>query len=1433
MNFKGPSSSRGAALIIALAFILLLAGLVIAFFSRSVTVRQIADSSANGSRANLFANGAVSAIIGDLKQEIAAGSVITTATTGTNVSTLYQPDFNNTAYNQPFAPCRVGTTGTLANLIKRSAYNQPFFSGTSYTAAATYPASSRAADLSTTQPSINARYISRARWNTPLLLPKSDPATTDTTPHTDFTAPDWILVARDGSNPKSIETAKSAGVVGRYAYTIYDEGGLLDINVAGYPTVTGTGHFSYKNALSYADLHQIPGISDLSSSRQDQVINALVGWRNYASAQASGTFPNYTISSGSNYVAAIAANNNGFLQISSTSVLNGHTDQLFTSRQQLKRFLLNGVAASSTERADLQNALQYLGTFSRDLNQPSFIPNPNRPRILAQGSGGNDAAGNEDGTAPVNPSFLTVRAQGAFTRAGGISAVTGEPLVKTRFPLSRLAWITYKGPSKDRGKADPDMQLLLDTHGLSWEFLQQGSADNIKKYFGLTWKADTDGQYKWFYNVHNGTSGTGDKGRILTLSEIAALGGNAHDPDFIELLKAGISAGSIAKASVTSGSASVPNGGYATDPINYQYNIDASTDYAIIQVAANIIDQYDVDGYPTRIVFDDGQTRTPALPKEFRGVEDQPYIYRIRYGLLKLRDAVASGSGVLTDVTANSSYAYQAPPAKLTDPGVMLLMAIPEVWNPHDSNNPLPSAASSLRPTNFRIAPYSGNTPAAVGSGTYSRLYPWGYAVGASKFVIVTGGSAVTKSGTGSLNLYSQGAMVSGPGAYFTHNSGGGASDVIAGSYNPYGGAVSPDSAVINFSIPQNGSSYFREPTMLVKPSGSGDDRAISLSLGSGGYYASDYTQIRGASWSAWSGGGFKSATPNPLRLGSGEPGYNASTVPDPGTYIGIPMGLFPLRWVTTGTIPDTATSGTFLYTANYVGVKTDSGIKPFSYCLQYRDQNNNWVTCDTKYTSVDPNWLICPVPSTNYGCLVSAEQYITSFTDPRTSRFGAPISGHVNSVMADSIITAVVASHPGAELYGSTNWTAAKSKFRGWIDPDQGITVSDRPDASGGFAQSFRNLSSSADWSLWKDPGWYLPYTSTGADTALLQRGLLSQNRADYASDGQKFYGDPYTLSAAIGKPQFYTDPDGVLRRAMGGYVSSGTSIIGLPMARAMDYASGNAPASALSSAQQFQSRPMVLNRPFRSVAELGYVFSGTPWKNLSFFTPESGDAPLLDLFCIQETNDPAGLAAGRVNLNTRQKPVMKAILAGAYRDEEDNFASGIRPIGTYAALGASEADQLGAALFDWTTGTDLGKGPLTNLSDLVGRWVSKQTISGSFTPALSANCNIDGSLSYQGFSGQLGDVFASLYTDNQTKLSMINIQRFREATIRALANVGTARVWNLMIDVIAQTGRYPSSAKTLANFTADGEQRYWVHLAIDRYTGEVLDRRIESVRE
>ena len=52
-------------------------------------------------------------------------------------------------------------------------------------------------------------------------------------------------------------------------------------------------------------------------------------------------------------------------------------------------------------------------------------------------------------------------------------------------------------------------------------------------------------------------------------------------------------------------------------------------------------------------------------------------------------------------------------------------------------------------------------------------------------------------------------------------------------------------------------------------------------------------------------------------------------------------------------------------------------------------------------------------------------------------------------------------------------------------------------------------------------------------------------------------------------------------------------------------------------------------------------------------------------------------------------------------------------------------------------------------------------------------------------------------------------------------------------MIDVVAQTGRYPQSAKSVDNFLVEGEQHYWVHVAIDRYTGQVIDKQVEVITE
>src|SRR5207245_1518580 len=84
----------------------------------------------------------------------------------------------------------------------------------------------------------------------------------------------------------------------------------------------------------------------------------------------------------------------------------------------------------------------------------------------------------------------------------------------------------------------------------------------------------------------------------------------------------------------------------------------------------------------------------------------------------------------------------------------------------------------------------------------------------------------------------------------------------------------------------------------------------------------------------------------------------------------------------------------------------------------------------------------------------------------------------------------------------------------------------------------------------------------------------------------------------------------------------------------------------------------------------------------------------------------------------------------------------------------------------------------------------------------------------------------------DNQS------VKARREVVARAASSVSQTRVWNLVIDVVAQTGRYKPNAQPNAqglreDFIVEGEQHYWVHVAIDRFTGQVLDKQIEVVNE
>ena len=271
-NSISPTRRRGAALLIVLAFVVLLAAVVLAYMARSTADRPLAQAGFGIAAADQLARSALAIIATDLKQEIANAGL--------------PPTEGN------IIPQRSGNFSTVPNLVRRSVRDDP----------ASLPAvASRASGAnSTTDISLNGRYITGARWNKHYLIPRSNAGSTavDTTPIATFVAPDWVLVTNTGP---TVLNAPNTSVLGRYAYAVYDEGGLLDINVAGFPNANSTDavyitNIGRKGVLAFADLTAI-GLSVSSTSGGNTSygsIDNFIGWRNYLSGLPSGGYKTFS-----------------------------------------------------------------------------------------------------------------------------------------------------------------------------------------------------------------------------------------------------------------------------------------------------------------------------------------------------------------------------------------------------------------------------------------------------------------------------------------------------------------------------------------------------------------------------------------------------------------------------------------------------------------------------------------------------------------------------------------------------------------------------------------------------------------------------------------------------------------------------------------------------------------------------------------------------------------------------------------------------------------------------------------------------------------------------------------------------------------------------------------------------------------------------------
>jgi hypothetical protein len=1172
------SHERAAALIIVLAFVVLVTGLVVAYFSRATSDRPVAHSSFNQSKVDQLAQSAMDNVIGDLRQEITNGSANPAPTFGPASSplNLYVP---TTSSNM--LPVRSPIQAAIPNLIRRSVSPD------------TIPAPARASRASavnsTADVSANGRSVTLARWNSHYLIPKSDPTNDKTDPITtgfsgpNFWAPDWVFVTNNGA---TVIAQSDNSVIGRYAYAIYDEGGLVDLNAAGYPSPTTILQYGRKGSLAFADLTGL-GSFGLSTTGIDNI----VGWRNYASSQPSGslssnfsftpttatTYYNFILSD-PNYIKLTSYSPIFFLKASPgpTPLPNNQTDQAFTGRKELINF-----RAATSGGIFTSNGLQYLGTLSREgmASTPQWV-GPSPPTS-------------------TNPNFQTLLVTAPFTRNDGATANVGEYLVNSRFLLQRLNWLTYRGPSATVanggtrnavptsapaiGNVDYDLWLLTRSNGITFgltsAFLQQGTAANVLKYFGLAW--DTTNE-RWNYVGHAG--GTTPIGTIATLGTLTG----TREPDFFELLQAGILDSSLGDA-------------FSSNPTSLPLTHQQSKMLHVLTIGANLIAQSRADSYPVRIACSVGGTTMEAV-----GAPRLPY----------LSSLAACPIGV-TDLNGGI-YWFLVP--NLWDP-------FRDTWDLTEANTANTGNGPLLTPGYLR-PPVRITVRGSVGfaGGTVTQSGSVNPASVGSPFASLTGINASLTLATANTSFGRDGlreAMRLG-------------SSDIGGTVTSLITTTSPTSTAAqwnNIARPTNDTSTYRADNFIV----------FTLSL---------------------LGSAITTSGQNPVLIL--QPGFQVS--------------------------------------------------------MDYQSPNGQWYS----YSFLQGNNETSTWISSNLDLGTNFSQYGTNA--------GATFPTLLSSGTA-------------------TLWTVA--------------ALAQAPMFAKADPRSIRYNSQIGVVNLANPP---MPFTSAGV----------------IGSIWPSPYATPPSMSPApfpVPTPTPNANPVTLGDNALAG--------------------NGANPYSEVSGDGW---RPVMINRPFRSVGEMGYAFRDQPFKTLSFSSTNSPDAGLLDLFTTNAagptptpsptpsstpmatptpTPTPRG---GVISLNSRQAPAIAAVLTSAIRREDTpRVVNAGAPSPSPSPLTSPVANSVATSLVSSTSSA-----PLVNRASLANL-IASETGLGPTVPKTQ-----------------------------------------RESIARALGETIQTRTWNLLIDVMAQTGRYPPNAASFKNgFVVEGEQRYWIHVAIDRFTGEVIDKQIEVVNE
>lgn len=274
MKSRFASPHRGSALLITLAFILLVSFLVVAFLTRSQGDLSASANYSSSVQADEVAQTGSDFLIGGLQKEIREA----TATTGPSATVFPARtvkadasnggDASNTDGSKP-----VNETNPREFLPFRtsSAHSQSEYSGiidSAYGSISGKVPPNVGSTIKTSTASAGGRPFDNTRWNAPKLLPY--------TPSSGFNwvnCPTWIYVTRSGPmspdapspyrasivEMRDLTKANTKAAVGRFAYVMYDISGLLDANVSAVADAAfvASPKFGEKGSSAFASLQRV------------------------------------------------------------------------------------------------------------------------------------------------------------------------------------------------------------------------------------------------------------------------------------------------------------------------------------------------------------------------------------------------------------------------------------------------------------------------------------------------------------------------------------------------------------------------------------------------------------------------------------------------------------------------------------------------------------------------------------------------------------------------------------------------------------------------------------------------------------------------------------------------------------------------------------------------------------------------------------------------------------------------------------------------------------------------------------------------------------------------------------------------------------------------------------------------------------------------